>query len=43
MRPWIEWSAGISLAATCVMFTGCGGGDATEPAADQPAAAEPVC
>ena len=39
MRPWIEWSAGIGLAATCLMFTGCGGGDVADPGSDHSAAA----
>ena len=40
MRPWIEWSAGIGLAATCLMFTGCGGGDVADPGSDHSAAAD---
>ena len=40
MRPWIEWSAGIGLAATCLMFTGCGVGDVADPGSDHSAAAD---
>ena len=40
MRPWIEWPAGISLAATCLMFTGCGGDDDADPGSDHFAAAD---
>jgi hypothetical protein len=39
MRPWIEWSTGIGLAAICLMFTGCGGGDVADPGSDHSAAA----
>jgi len=42
MRPWIEWSAGIGLAAACVMFTGCGGGGVPDPGSDSAAAPETV-
>ncbi len=40
MRPWIEWSAGIGLAAACVMFTGCGGDGVPDPGSDSAAAAD---
>ena len=40
MRPWIEWSAGIGLAAACLMFTGCGGGDVADPGSDHSAAVD---
>ncbi|MGZ3412946.1 MAG: hypothetical protein ACXWNX_03830 [Isosphaeraceae bacterium] len=40
MRPWIEWSASIGLAATCLMFTGCGVGDVADPGSDHSAAAD---
>ena len=40
MRPWIEWLAGIGLAAACLMFTGCGGGDVADPGSDHSAAAD---
>jgi hypothetical protein len=40
MRPWIEWSAGIGLAATCLMFTGCGEGDVADSGSGHSAAAD---
>ena len=40
MRPGIEWSAGIGLAAACVMFTGCEGGGVPDPGSDSAAAAD---
>ena len=40
MRSWIEWSASIGLAATCLMLTGCGVGDVADPGSDHSAAAD---